>query len=374
MTTDPPSGSERRGLSRAQDSPSPTKKTTCARSEPSPKNSVPSSSTYPSRPADRTRWILSRRGPKNLVDATRAYATLWEEEPDAAGDLVSTATVFLTNRECPYRCLMCDLWRNTLNESVPTGKNPAQLVDALSNLPAARQVKLYNAGSFFDSNAIPVDDYPAIAQICAGYERVIVECHPALVGQRVLDFKSLLNIRYETELSVRSPGLGGHQVTAPRLEVAIGLETAHEGVLDKLNKRFTLDDFRRAANFLTDHDIDLRVFLLLRPPFMTEAEGVDWAKRSIDVAFDSGATVVCVIPTRDGNGAMEALRESGDWSPPSVQSLEEVQQYGVSLKRGRVFADLWDIERFYVEEADVVRGRRIEERNLAQESMTGQRK
>jgi len=301
-------------------------------------------SIYPVRTSARTRWILSRRGPRNLVDSSRAYANLWEEEPDADGNLVPTATIFLTNRECPYRCLMCDLWRNTLNESVPVGIIPAQLVDALSALPAARQVKLYNAGSFFDSNAIPVDDYPAIAEIVRGYDRVIVECHPALVGQRVLDFKDLLS-------------------ASTKLEIAIGLETVHEGVLDKLNKRFTLDDFRRAAKFLVDHDIDLRVFLLVRPPFMTETEGVDWAKRSIDVAFDCGATVVCVIPTRDGNGAMEALQEAGEWSPPSIKSLEEVQKYGLSLKRGRVFADLWDIEKFCLDEVDVERVRRMEQRN-----------
>jgi len=328
-------------------------------------NGSDSSVSFPQRSSDRTRWILSRRGPKNLVAPTRAYARLWEEELGVDGTLVPTATVFLTNRECPYRCLMCDLWRNTLNESVPTGIIPAQLVDALSNLPAARQVKLYNAGSFFDPNQIPVDDYPAIAQICHDFDRVIVECHPTLVGQRVLDFKSLLSNEPETDLSVRSPqnwGLGGH----PRLEVAIGLETANPEVLDKLNKRFTVDDFRRAADFLRNHDIDLRVFVLLRPPFMTEQEGVDWAKRSIDFAFDCGASVVCVIPTRDGNGAMESLRESGEWSPPTVQSLEEVQEYGLSLKRGRVFADLWDIERFYVDEADVERGRRIAERNGTQ--------
>ena len=145
-----------------------------------------------------------------------------------------------------------------------------------------------------------------------------------------------------------------------------GLETVHEDVLDKLNKRFTVDDFRRAAQVLVDHDIDLRVFALVRPPFMTEAEGVDWAKRTIDVAFDSGASVVCVIPTRDGNGAMEALREAGEWSPPSIKSLEEVQEYGVGLGRGRVFADLWDIELFYIEEADVERRRRMELRNRRQ--------
>ena len=32
-----------------------------------------------------------------------------------------TAVVFLTNRECPFRCVMCDLWMNTLDETVPRG-------------------------------------------------------------------------------------------------------------------------------------------------------------------------------------------------------------------------------------------------------------
>ncbi len=69
------------------------------------------------------------------------------------------ATVFLTNRECPFRCLMCDLWRNTLTETVPVGAIPAQIDHALLRLPPAKQLKLYNSGSFFDPHAIPPQDY-----------------------------------------------------------------------------------------------------------------------------------------------------------------------------------------------------------------------
>ena len=88
---------------------------------------------------------------------------LVEEERAASGELVPVATVFLTNRECPWRCLMCDLWRNTLTESVPAGAIPEQIEYALARLPTARQIKLYNSGSFFDLHAIPIEDYPAIA-------------------------------------------------------------------------------------------------------------------------------------------------------------------------------------------------------------------
>ena len=75
---------------------------------------------------------------------------------------------------------MCDLWVNTLDAAVPRGAIARQIRDALATLPPARQIKLYNAGSFFDPQAIPVDDYEEIAAAVAGFDRVIVESHPGL--------------------------------------------------------------------------------------------------------------------------------------------------------------------------------------------------
>lgn len=281
---------------------------------------------YPTDPAARSRWVLACRGPKNVLDPRRPYAFLHEEEVGAAGDPVPTATIFLSNRECPFRCLMCDLWQNTLDAPTPPGAIAAQIHYARERLAPARQVKLYNAGSFFDPGAIPPGDHATIADAVQPFERVIVECHPSLIGERVVRFRERL---------------------AGRLEVAIGLETVHPEILDRLNKRMTVDDFRRAAAFLRENDIDLRVFLLLRPPFLSEAEGAEWACRSLDAAFDAGATACAVIPTRAGNGAIEALQAAGQFAPPSLASLEAVIHYGLRQKRGRVFADLWDIERFF---------------------------
>lgn len=300
---------------------------------------------YPLTAGERSRWIVARRGPKNLLDPRRPNAFLWEEEAGPSGEALSTATVFLTNRECPYRCLMCDLWQNTLDQRVPNGAIAAQIGYALERLPPARQIKLYNAGSFFDPQAIPTEDYAEIAQAVSSFERVVVECHPALLGDRCLRFRD---------------GLAG------RLEVAIGLETVHPDVLARLNKRFTVADFQQAAAFLAAQDIALRVFLLLRPPFLTESEGIVWAKCSLDVAFDSGASVCCVIPTRAGNGAMEALAASGDYAPPTLASLEAVQEHGLELRKGRVFADLWDIERFHTCVCSPTRAARMAKMNWTQ--------
>jgi radical SAM enzyme (TIGR01210 family) len=293
------------------------------------------------------RFVEAHRGPKALLDPRRAYASSWEEEPDAAGALTPTAIVFLTNRECPFRCLMCDLWVHTLDGPVPPGAVPGQIRQVLEALPPARQIKLYNAGSFFDPDAVPESDDPEIAGIASRFERVIVEAHPAFLrgahARRCLRFRDAID---------------------GRLEVAIGLETVHPGALARLNKRMTVDAFTRAAEFLARNDIDLRVFILLKPPFLTEDEGVSWACRSIDAAFARGATVCTVIPTRGGNGAMEALGEP--FVPPNLASLERVVEYGLSLAQGRVFADLWDVGRCFTCVCSTARAGRLERMNREQ--------
>jgi radical SAM enzyme (TIGR01210 family) len=276
---------------------------------------------YPSGAAERNAWIVARRPKRNTVDPSRPYLFFVEDEYAVTGEVVPVATVFLTNRECPWRCLMCDLWKNTLTESVGAGSIPAQIEYALAQLSPARQIKLYNSGSFFDAGAIPPEHYGVIAQSVAGFERVIVECHPSLVGDRCLQFRNELT---------------------GRLEVAMGLETVHPEVLERLNKRMTLDKFALAAGFLKKNNIDLRVFILVKPPFMMEQEAVEWAKRSLDFAFDCGASAATLIPTRAGNGSLEELAAIQDFAPPRLETVEAAAAYGLSLNRGRVFVDVWD--------------------------------
>jgi radical SAM enzyme (TIGR01210 family) len=297
-----------------------------------------------------SRWddarILAFRPPKNPVDPSRPYAFLVESERTRAGAVENTAVLFLTNRECPFRCLMCDLWKNTTDARVPDGAIPEQIEFALGRLPPANHVKLYNAGNFFDAQAIPPAARPRIAELVAGFQTVVIESHPRLIGDDCLTFRDLAR---------------------PELQVAMGLETVHPEVLPRLNKRMTLRDFEAAARFLVRHDIAVRAFILLRPPFLSEDEGVRWAKESLRFAFDVGVECCVIIPTRTGNGALEELQRQGQFTPPCLDSLEEVLDYGIRLNSGRVFADLWDAERFFrCERCGPARAERLRAMNLTQ--------
>ena len=119
----------------------------------------------------------------------------------------------------------------------------------------------------------------------------------------------------------------------------------------------TTADFATATSLLTKHGILSRAFVLLRPPFLSEEEGVFWAEQTIEFAFNAGAECCTVIPVRGGNGAMDLLKEKGLFTPPHIQSLEKVLDYGIGLKRGRVFADTWDLGLF--SSCNVCRDKRI---------------
>jgi radical SAM enzyme (TIGR01210 family) len=257
------------------------------------------------------------------TDFWSPHAAFVERERSRGGEAVDVGTILLTNRECPYRCVMCDLWKYTTPERVPQGAVARQVERGLEACRGARQVKLYNAGSFFDAQAVPTSDLPRIAELVRRMEAVIVECHPALVGPRAL------------ELSRRIEG---------SLDIAMGLETIDPQVLPRLNKKMTLDGVRRAIDFCLGHGMQVRLFIILRLPGQSEEEGRSWALASIEWGMRAGAECCVVIPARRGNGMMEELERQGIFSPPSFESLEWVVREGIRLGMGRVFGDTWGLE------------------------------
>jgi radical SAM enzyme (TIGR01210 family) len=269
------------------------------------------------------REIEKLRPLRNTLNPHIPYHFLHEEEPDANGVLQKVNTIFLTGKECSFKCLMCDLWKNTLTGPTPEGAILKQIDYALATLPKADVIKLYNGSNFFDQKAVPPADYPGIIERLRPYSRVIVENHPKLCGEASLEFNDRLN------------GV---------LEIAMGLETIHPDVLPRLNKQMTAEDFKQAAAFLTKHKIDVRAFILLNPPYLTNREeNIQWTFNTVQFAFESGAGCCSIIPTRQGNGIMELLYEQGHYIPPSLDMLEEAFENSLRLQQGRVFVDTWDI-------------------------------
>ncbi len=258
-----------------------------------------------------------------------------ELERGPEGDFVPSATVFLTGAECPFTCVFCDLWRYAIDGPTPVGALPAQLSAALDQLPGrlreagldrCDQLKLYNASNFFDRRAAPEADLAPIARLAGGFRRVVVECHPRLVDERVRRFAD------------RLPG---------RLEVAMGLETAHPEALSRLGKQLTLEQFDQAAERLRADGVDLRVFVLVGVPFVPAEEQAKWVSESVRRAARAGARSVALIPVRGGNGELERRRGLGEFEPPNLALLEESLAGGLRTAGASpaVQADPWGLDR-----------------------------
>ncbi|WP_147869049.1 hypothetical protein [Stieleria maiorica] len=262
-----------------------------------------------------------------VLDPSRPYAFLNEREParDAHGQrsVATVATVFLTASRCPIGCSMCDLHRNTLPGPSQPGAIPDQIRHAQTRLKSSNWIKLYNSGNFFDPSSIPPRDYAEIGQICAGYDRVIIENHPRFGARRHEAFRDLIS---------------------GTLEVAVGLETVQPRILNRLGKQMSRDDFDRYASFLRWRQIDLRVFLIVGAPQLSVKESLRWARLSVRHAIHSGARHISLIPARSGhgwNGMAESL--------PEIDLEHLAELYDDSLTdlgtTACLSVDLWDIDR-----------------------------
>jgi len=304
--------------------------------------------------------VRARRGPKAAVDPWRPIEVLAERERAAGGGTRIWLTVFLAGAECPYTCVFCDLWRHTLDGPTPPGAVPAQIaaarawpglapraspgagaphgsvVAAGDAAPAFDGVKLYNASNFFDERAVPAADDPAILAAVEPFGRVLVECHPRLVGPRALAFAGALAARGAV------------------LEVAMGFETVHPRALPRLGKGVTLAHLERATADLLAAGAAVRAFVLVGAPWVPAAETVEWALATARAAVAAGARHVSLIPVRGGNGTLDELARRGEWTPPSLVDLEaaldrclaELAPPGGAAADIVVTADLWDFERF----------------------------
>lgn len=287
---------------------------------------------------------------KSNVSSDHAFAVFNQIEAAKKNQPVAVSTFLLVGAECPFSCNMCDLWKYTLNSNTPLGTIPKQIEVGLQTITPGQWVKLYNASNFFDPRSIPTDDLAAIASLCNGFQRIIVENHPRLLSENVTIFRDSLK---------------------GRLEIAMGLETLHEPSFQLLNKGMAIQDYVNACRTLIQQQIDIRTFVMLQPPGTPTSESIDWTRKSVEFAFQNGSRHVSIIPTRTGNGWIESLIKQGSYKLPSARQLEEAFIHSIELAREMdkiVTVDLWDWDQLsgHCEHCMHPRKKRLESSNLAQ--------
>jgi len=239
--------------------------------------------------------------------STTDPVSVWIERERFHGDVVECLTVILRTRGCSWnRCLMCGYRRDT-DPNVRTEDLKRQFEKALKR---AKVIKVFTSGSFFELEKEFRDFvYDKVSEM--DFEKLIVESRPEFVYKLEED---LDKIDFE-------------------LEVGIGLETSDDFVREHcINKGFTFEDFKRSAKFVRSKGFRVKVYLLLKPPFLSEGEAIRDALKSVSDVRGL-ADVVSLNPTNVQSGTyVELLWRRRLYRPPWLWSIVEVlKRSGVEI-------------------------------------------
>ena len=260
------------------------------------------------------RWLMARQEDRRGMrgrrpkDPKRAVTT-WREEELLDGQVVDALVAILETSGCSHDrqrggCTMCGYAGDTPLRPPTEEELMAQVDHVASQRNEARWVKLYTSGSMLDPGEVPPPVLEAVVDAFGDADMLTVESRSEHVSRRRLEV------------------LGDPS----RKEVAIGLESACDRVLaDSIHKGMTLKEFQRAAGLVKDAGARLRVYILLKPPFLTEAEAIDDAVGTALLAAEAGADVVSLNPVNiHGDTLVDFLHYRGEYEPPWLWSVVRV--------------------------------------------------
>ncbi|MCK5548290.1 MAG: archaeosine biosynthesis radical SAM protein RaSEA, partial [Thermoplasmata archaeon] len=235
-------------------------------------------------------------------------AASWSEKEVFNGSVEDSLVIILRTKGCSWHrrggCLMCGYHFDS-DPSVKDDDVLTQLESALGRIKEEKIAKLYNSGSFFDEEEISGKLRKKILEALEGkVEKLVVETRPEFISDKPI--KDAL----------------GH---VKNLEVAVGLESANDLVLEKcVNKGFTFKDFEKGATTARDAGASVRTYLLVKPPFLTEKEAIEDAVSSAKKAAKY-SDVISFNPLNIQKGTLvEKLWRRGDYRPPWLWSVLDV--------------------------------------------------
>lgn len=246
-----------------------------------------------------------------------APASVWKEKENIDGKVVDAGVIILQTAGCSHfhrgGCSMCG-YNIDARKDISSSDISQQFSNALAELGDVGMLKVYTSGSFLDADEMPEDAVRGILGHCAEKgTKLLVESRPEYITEARLD--DVL-------------------ATHDDIEVAIGLESANDLVLKhSINKGFTVADYDRASALLSDKGVGLRTYVLLKPPYITEAEAVADTIATVKHAAERSG-VISINPVNvQKRTVVERLWKSWAYRPPWLWSVLSVVEQ--ASKTGR---------------------------------------
>ncbi len=235
----------------------------------------------------------------------------WVTDEIVDGRRGRVLNIILPTEGCSYdNCYMCSYTHNVEPEEDLLGYIKKELDGKDVN-----KVKIFTSGSFLDKKELKVNDQKEIFSYLSrtDVKEVSIETRPEFVDRKRLEeLKDILN---------------------KTLEIAIGLESANNHVLKYcINKGFSYSDFLTATDILSTIGIKIKVYVFLKPLFLTEYEAILDTVNTCETIEEIADSVSINPMTIHKNTLAEYLWRRQEYRPPWIWSLVEVLNAIADLK------------------------------------------
>lgn len=237
----------------------------------------------------RVMGILHSRIPQEDCNLSKVPAPVDFREERFENENHRRAVLFLLSNGCEWAiksangCTMCGHLAKQTRSLTPLSTDDliSQFMGEFTRIDFRNTpiLNLYNNGSFFNDREIPE---PARIRMLKEISEVdsirmlVVESRPEFITERALE-----------QIRALLPNV--------HVEVAMGLETMDDKKrMISVNKGFTLRQYDRAVQIIRKYHLYPRSYVLLKPPFFSEKEGIEEAIRTTKHAFDTGTETVSI--------------------------------------------------------------------------------
>ena len=193
---------------------------------------------------------------------TTIPVTCWSEKDLLNDKVVDAFVIIFKTRGCSWAlesgCSMCGYFNDSVWSDVSDEEILQQFESALKRYNGEKFVKIFTSGSFLDDKEIKSSVREKILKkLYETAEKVSVESRPEYITN-----KSIEKIKKIVDLKI--------------FEIGIGLETADDYIRkNNINKGFTFNDYKKATDIMNKHNIKIKTYVLVKPPFLSEKQAIN---------------------------------------------------------------------------------------------------
>ncbi len=273
--------------------------------------------------SDQRQRLKEKLGSRSGSASDRRPVSCWTEKELLDGDEVAAFVVVLRTHGCRWAwttggCSMCGYITDCSASAVDTAALEAQLEHALQRYNGEPFVKFFCSGSFFDPDEIPLAiQHAVLDKFGTKARRLTLETRPEHIDATTLE-----------AYLARAP----HDALDFDLEIAIGLESSDPAILERsVHKGITLERYRDAARTVREAGALVKTYVLLKPPFLTEAQAIEDAVATVANAAPFSETISLNPVNVQNFTFIEHLYRAGQYRPPWLWSVVEVLEQSAAL-------------------------------------------